>query len=54
MRKFLFLLWCMIAMAGYAEVNQTTSKGSFRVVTSKVVGYHKNQAYRSKSMLEKE
>ena len=39
MRKILlFFLLCITAITGYAEVNQTTSKGSYCVVIAKSAG----------------
>ena len=41
MKKILFfLLLCTTTIVGFAEVNQTTSKGSYRVVITKVIGQH--------------
>lgn len=39
MRKILlFFLLCITAITGYAEVNQTTSKGTHRILLAKSIG----------------
>lgn len=43
MRKILlFFLLCITAITGYAEVNQTTTKGSYIVVTTRASGHKTN------------
>lgn len=39
-KNILFLLLCISTIVGYANVNHTTSKGSYRVVITKVTGQH--------------